>query len=281
MPPTKQKPRTSDNRNVHRGLHLVSPLIQGPDVRALQEQDNALFEHYKFPWLRTLVDGDYGSRSKRATREAAWLIGLEDDRLKAIAGGRVTQAVQHLIRNPEDRSKQDREREEARQPHRERRHREHTTGMTAAVDWMIAQVGTNENPPESNHGPFPIDACQAFFGISGVPWCGCCAGYAIKKIGGIDSDCWFPFAGSIRQDAIAGRNKLNDINPVHADVGCIATFFSGGDDHVGLVRGPFHDGLIPTVEGNTSSATRDSDGGIIEVKERTLAEVSCVAVVAG
>lgn len=278
--PTATKPRTSNRSEVHRDLHLVSPVLRGPDVHALQVQANALHAHYNFDWRRCFVDNEYGRRTKREVKDAAWLIGLNGERLEAIESGRITQTVQHLIRNPEDRSKEDREREAARRDEREARRKKHQ-GMRAAVDWMLAQVGTNEQPPESNHGPFPIDACQEFFGLSGVPWCGCCAGYAIKKIGGIDSGCWFPFAGSIRQDAIAGRNLLNDINPNHADVGCIATFFSGGDDHVALVRGPFRNGMIPTVEGNTSSLKQDSDGGIIEIKERSLAEVSCVALVAG
>jgi len=32
-----------------------------------------------------------------------------------------------------------------------------------------------------------------------------------------------------------------------------------------------------TVEGNTSSVTRNSDGGIVETKERSFGEVTCVA----
>jgi hypothetical protein len=150
--------------------------------------------------------------------------------------------------------------------------------MHAAVEWMISKVGVNENPPESNHGPYPIDACQEHFGLSGVPWCGCCAGYAIEVKGEIGhTGTWWPYAGSIREDAIAGRNGLTDINPAHADIGCVATFFNGGDEHVVLIRAHTQGGTLFTVEGNTSSATRSSDGGIIEKKERSISEVTCVA----
>lgn len=279
---TATNPRTSANKEVHRDLHLVSPLMQGPDVRELQEGLNGLFLHYNFPWRCVQYDGDYGRRTRRAALFAAWLIGLDDERLHAISTGRITEKVQHILRNPEDRSAEDRTREDSRKPKRQKLHKEHSEGMPAAVKFMLDHVGVNEEPPDSNHGPFPIDACQKFFGLSGVPWCGCCAGYAIKRIGGIDSGCWFPYAGSIREDALAGRNGLHDVRPQDADVGCIATFFSGGDDHVGLVRGKFHDGLIPTVEGNTSSDKgRESDGGIIETKERSVAELTIVARVSG
>lgn len=278
---TATKPRTSNRAEVHRNLHLVSPLLEGPDIRELQEHSNALVEHYEFPWRRVQADSQYGRRTKRELHFAAWLIGLNGERLHAIETGKISEAVQHLLRNPSDRSEQDHEREQARKAKRRHLREEHTQGMNAAVEFMLKHVGVNENPPNSNHGPFPIDACQAFFGLSGVPWCGCLAGYAIKKIGGIDSDCWFPYAGSIRQDAIAGRNGLHDINPADADIGCIVTFFSGGDDHVGLIRGKSRNGMVLTVEGNTSSAIHDADGGIIETKERSFDEVTCVARVGG
>jgi hypothetical protein len=280
---TATKPRTSSNKEVHRDLHLVSPLLQGPDVHELQEAINALANHYEFPWRSVHVDGDYGRRTARGARFAAWLIGLDDERLHAITTGRITEKVQHILRNPEDRSKEDRRREDQRQAKRVKLRKEHSEGMPAAVKFMLDHVGIHEEPADSNHGPFPIDDCQKFFGLSGVPWCGCLAGFSIKKVGGIDSLCWFPYAGSIREDAIAGRNGLHDVRWQDADVGCVATFFSGGDDHVGLIRGKsdVDRGILFTVEGNTSSAVRDSDGGIIEKKERSTAELTIVARVAG
>lgn len=269
-------PRTSQRKEVHRDLHLVSPLLRGPDVRELQEAINALLNHYKFN-RGIKEDGDYGRRTKREAYFVAKCIGLDKARLSAIGHGRITEEVQHLIRNPEDRSKQDRAREEAREPWMRKVRKEQGEGMDAAVKWALAQVGANEEPPNSNHGPYPIDECQSYFGLSGVPWCGCFAGYAIEVKGGINTGTWWPYAGSIRQDAIAGRNGLHDINPANADIGCVATFFSGGDDHVALIRGKSNNGRVLTVEGNTSSATRDADGGIVEAKERTFGEVTCVA----
>jgi CHAP domain len=272
------KPRQSTKPEVQRDLNLGSPCLEGPDVKALQDRLNHQCDHYKFHWRRTKEDGEYGPRTQRCAKFVAWLIGLNDDRIKAIGSnqGRITEEVQRLLRDPGKRSAEDREREDARKPKREKLHKAHEEGAKAAVEWAMKQVGKKEAPPGSNRGD-GIDEWEAFFGLGPVPWCGCFAGYAVKKIGKANTDTWFPFAGSIRQDAIAGNNNLHDVNPADAEPGDIVTFFSGGDDHIGLVRAKSKDGKVLTVEGNTSSATRDSDGGIVEAKERSFGEISCVA----
>lgn len=272
------KPRESSDKEVNRDLHLGSPLLIGPDVKALQERLNHQCEHYKFAWRRIQEDGEYGARTQRCAKFVAWLIGLDDTRVNAIGSddGRITEEVQRLLRDPEKHSPEDRQREEDRKAKREKLHKDHDEGAKAAVEWALKQVGKNEDPPESNRGP-GIDDWTGLFGLSAVPWCGCFAGYAVKKIGKADTDTWFPYAGSIRQDAQAGLNNLHDVNPADAEPGDIVTFFSGSDDHVALIRGKSKNGMVLTVEGNTSSATRDADGGIVETKERSFGEVSCVA----
>lgn len=275
---TATKNRIAKNSHVHRDFVLVSPVLKGPDVRELQEGINSLVRHYGFDWRTTKEDGEYGRRTARSAFFASWLIGLDSDRLLAIRNkGRIAQPVQVLLRNPEKRSFQDREREDDRKPKRVKLRKAHDEGIPAATAFLRKYIGVNESPSSSNRGPFPINECQAYFGIGPVPWCGCLAGYAVKEIGGANTDTWFPFSGSIRQDAIAGRNNLHDVHPSEAREGDIATFFSGGDDHVGYVREASRSGMIFTIDGNTSSAVRSSDGGIIEAKTRSFAEVSCVA----
>lgn len=277
MAPTAAKPRTSSNAAVHRDLNLVSPVLKGPDVKALQDGLNRLVDHYQFEWHTIVEDGEYGRRSARQAGFVADLIGLEEGIVHNAKRGHLSERTQHLLRNPQDRTKADRAREERRHARFVKLRRDHKEGMPAAVKWMLDNVGVNEQPPESNRGPFPIDACEHYFGLGPVPWCGCVAGFAIEKVGGIDTGTWWPFAGDIRIDAEAGRNGLRDINPRQADIGVIFTFFRGGDDHVGLCRAKTKGDTIFSVEGNTSSATRDSDGGIIETKERSISEVSCAA----
>lgn len=272
-------PRKSTNKFVHRNLFLVTPQMEGPDVRELQESINALINHYKMDWRGVQEDGDYGIRTRREAAFVAKLIGLDKSRIHAIGkAGRITEEVQALIRNPEKRSRQDRQREEARAEWRRKLREEHESGgMRRATDWMVKHKGVNEEPPGSNGGPFPIDEVQSYFGLSHLPWCGSLVGYAIEVVGGIDTGTWWPHARSIREDAVAGRNGLIDINPNNADIDCVGTLFDGGDDHVIKVRGKVSNGLVSTVEGNTSSSFQDADGGIIETKQRPVEEFTCMA----
>lgn len=275
---TATKPRTSHRSEVHRDLNLVTPLLQGPDVRVLQSALNGLTDHYEFDWHKIMVDAEYGKRSAREAAFCMELIGLEGELCKrARQTGHLSERTQHLLRNPEDRSAADRRREEERRPRFKKLRRDHKEGLEAAIQFMLKHKGVNEQPAESNRGPFPIDECQQYFGLAGVPWCGCLVGYSIEKIGEVGkTGTWWPHAAFIRGDAEAGRNGLTDINPLHIVRGCPVTFFNGGNDHVTLALGSVaSDGTFHTVEGNTSSAFRDSDGGIIEEKVRSIHEVTC------
>jgi hypothetical protein len=278
---TRNKPRTSTDKHVHRNLNLVTPLLQGKDVEQLQIALNALCDHYEFDWMHIKVDGEYGRRSARRAAFCMELIGVIQEQCdKARHTGHVSELNQRMLRNPEKRGADERRREENRKPKFRKLRHQHNEGLNAAVAAMLKHKGVNEQPAESNHGPYPIDKCQDWFGLSGVPWCGCCVGYFIESPAGADlgkTGTWWPHAAFIKGDALAGRNGLEDINPANVRLGDIITFFNGGDDHVTFARGNSHDGVIPTVEGNTSSATQDSDGGIIETKERSFSEVTCAA----
>lgn len=281
----RAKARYDDNKHVHRSLALTSPMLRGKDIEKLQEATDRILDHYGFDWRLIQEDGEYGKRTRNAIKLAAWRIGLEDKLVDPIRkdGGHINEKVQELIRNPEKRTDAQRKLEKQRKAKAQKLIKKHHDGVQAVYDFLKKNVGKNEEPPESNHGPFPIDECQKFFGLSGQPWCGCLVGYAIRKVAGVTSvkGVWFPYAGSIRTDAEGSRNGLHDANVRNAKRGMVVTFFSGGDDHVGWIREDVKPGdtTIKTFEGNTSSATRDSDGGIIEEKERSFSEVSCVAVV--
>ncbi len=287
MPNTKTRAhaREHKDKHVHRGLVLTSPMMRGKDVEQFQRSLNAVLDHYEFDWRLIQVDGEYGVRTQRAAKLAAWRIGLPDDLVDPIRrrSGRISEKAQQLIRDPKKRTDADRDREKARKAKAKKLIKQHQDGVQEVFDFLKKHVGVNEQPAESNHGPFPIDECQSFYGLSGVPWCGCLIGYGIEKIAGVESvdDVWFPHARFIRVDAEAGRNGLHDINVRNAKKGMIVTFFSGGDDHVAWIRADVKSGdtSIKTFEGNTSSAKRDADGGIIEEKERSFSEVTCVAVV--
>lgn len=277
---TKDRPRVSHKSEVHRVLHITSPLLKGPDVKALQQQLNYQAKHYGFTWRQIQEDGQYGIRTWRQAKLVAWLMGLEDDSIPK--RGTLNKHVQTVLRNPEKRSDADRRREDERKPKRVKIKKQREQGAQAVTRFLMKHKGVNESPANSNHGPFPIDECQQFFGLAGVPWCGCLAGYAIIEVADNKTvdDIWWPYAGSIRVAAQSGSNGMHDINPANAFEGCVATFFNGGDDHVAWVYGvDVRRRVLLTLEGNTSSATRDADGGIIEAKERSFDEVSCVAAI--
>lgn len=269
--------RMSSQAEVHRDLNLVTPMLAGPDVKALQERLNHSCEHYLFPWRRSMEDGEYGRRTQRSAKFVAWLIGLDEKRIDAIGSmsGHIGEELQRVLRDPSKRSDEDHKREDSRKAKREKLHKAHEEGPQAAVEWALKQVGMTEEG-ESNEGP-KINEWQKFFGMRGEPWCGIFVGYAVKQIGKADCDTHFPAVERIRMDAEAGLNNMHDINPADAEPGDIATYFAGGgDDHVGLIRGKSKGGMIFTVEGNTSSAS-DADGGVVEIKERPIGNVRCMA----
>jgi hypothetical protein len=260
-------------------------MLRGKDIEALQKAVNKVLDHYEFDWRLIQTDGEYGVRTQRALRLAAWRLGLEDKLVDPIRSrsGRANELVQKLVRDPSKRTAGQRKLETRRKTKAKKLIKKHHDGVQEVFDFLKGHVGVNEDPPSSNHGPSPIDECQKFYGLSGVPWCGCLTGYAIEKIAGVKSvsDVWFPHARFIRVDAESGNNGLHDINVRNAKKGMVITFFAGGDDHVGWIREDVKasSGVVKTFEGNTSSAKRDSDGGIIEEKERSFSEVTCVAVV--
>jgi hypothetical protein len=268
----------SSNAEVHRDLNLVTPMLMGPDVKALQERLNHHCEHYKFPWRRTMEDGEYGHRTQRTAKFVAWLIGLDDKRIEGIGSmsGHIGEELQRVLRDPDKRSEEDRKREDSRKAKREKLHKEHEEGPKAAVEWALKQVGTTEEG-ETNEGP-KINEWEALFGLKGKPWCGIFVGYAVKHAGGANCDTEFPGVRNIRMDAEAGNNNMHDINPAHAEPGDIATFYMGDqDEHVGLIRSKTSNGTIFTVEGNTSSKVHDSEGGTVEIKEHPVSDVDCMA----
>ena len=272
------RPRKSSSTEVHRELRLASPELMGADVKALQERLNHYCEHYKFPWRRVMEDGEYGTHTRHCAEFVAWLIGLSDGRIKAIGSdsGRISEPVQRLLRDASKRAAEDQQREKGRKAKREKLHKARGKGAKAAVDWALKQVGMTESPPNTNRGP-KVDVWEEFLGGPlGGPWCGYFAGYAVQKIGKAQSNCGFQYAPNITNDARAGNNNLHEVSAADAEPGDIVTFFNS--EHIGLVREKSKNGMILTVDGNTSSETgKEADGGIVEKKERSFGDVTCVA----
>ncbi len=147
-----------------------------------------------------------------------------------------------------------------------------------AVAWALAQQGTSEKPDGSNWG-VPVQNWIKFTGYgSPVPWCGCFVAAAVVGKGGADIDqrIRLGYNGYIVEDAEANRNGLREVGIGSARAGDIVTF---DFPHIALVRGPVRNGLLPTIEGNTSPTDSGSqaNGGTVAAKQRPVSSVRVIA----
>jgi len=270
---------TTHGSAVHRGLHLVSPLVRGADVRALQERLNAELAHRQLSWRQVAVDGQFGPRTLHACAFLGWVLGFSSRRLREITGSepRLGERAQRVLRDPRRRAPVERARERARRPKVRALRRSHVDGPAAAVDYIreMAAKGVHEIG-DTNTGEL-VDRWQSYFGLHAQPWCGCFAGYAAKAVGDSPATTWFPYGPSIIADARAGRNGVREVSFEDAKPGDILVLWSG--DHIATAMARPSATTIATGEGNTSPNDRDSqaDGGCVALKTRSRSDVSCVA----
>lgn len=147
-------------------------------------------------------------------------------------------------------------------------------------------VGTIEHPAGSNRGPHISDWQKQFMGFDGQPWCGAFAGSMLKAVG-VPVTKRIVFTPYILADAKAGTNGFVKLVPFElARKGDLALFdFAPGGDpvvHVGIVAEDFDvhgNGLLKTIEGNTSSGStgsQDNGGGVFS-RERPRSVVVGIA----
>lgn len=140
------------------------------------------------------------------------------------------------------------------------------------IEIATAEIGTKENPPNSNHTKY-----GEWFGLDEVAWCGIfvswCyhhAGFPLGKIGFSKG-----FAGC--QTAVAHFRKTGEITTT-PQPGDIVFFDWNGDkrfDHTGIFVKQINSKYFETIEGNTSF-TNQSNGG--EVMKRQRAYHNCIFV---
>lgn len=266
------------NRAVHRRLRLISPHMRGPDVRALQGRINAELGHRDLGWRKIATDGELGRQTIGAAFFTAFVIGLSRSRLKAVRAGRVTEEVQHLLRNPEDRSRRDRLRERLRRGRVAKLRHAHN-GPARVLEWMRSKVGTTESPPGSNWGP-EIGEWIRFTGYSGpVYWCGCFACFAVVAIGKakVPVPSRMGYGPYIVDDARNGANGFHAVPVEDAQAGDVFVYWGG--EHIGVCAGPTRSGVVHAVEGNTSSdaGSSQSNGGGVFEKRRSVSDVTVCA----
>ena len=137
--------------------------------------------------------------------------------------------------------------------------------MSAVVDIARKQIGTVEDPPDSNRTKY-----GEWFGLNGVPWCGIfvswcyySAGVDLPRIGFSKPG----FAGC--QTAVAYWRKAGKVVSI-PKAGDIVFFDWNGDgryDHTGIFVRHLIDTHFESIEGNTS-INNNSNGGTVMLRRR-------------
>ena len=267
----------SGDAAVHRDLMLTTPFTEGPDVRVLQRAINARARELPYTDSRLRRDGQFGPHTLRASGRVAFALGIADEAIAAIKAGRLEQLTQRLIRNPSRLSADDRRRAADREPALKRRYEAQRAGGRAAVRWARSKIGVHEKPPTSNWG-HPVQDWIKFSGFNfAVKWCGCFVAFAVVKKGGADvpDRKRLTLDTAINADIDAGRNGFaRAVSVDDARRGDIATF---DFRHIALVAGPTRNGMIHTIDGNTSASDgSNNNGGEVAEHRRPVSMVTRV-----
>ena len=127
----------------------------------------------------------------------------------------------------------------------------------------VSQVGTKENPPNSNKVKYNNN--------NGQFWCGYFVDWVAKQIGVKIPSCVYTPAGVA---GFQGKGLWVNAATAKPKPGFIPFFdFPGGEktDHVGIVISDNGDGTVTTVEGNTTADGKkgsQSNGGEVAIKVR-------------
>jgi hypothetical protein len=275
------KAKRPSQKLVHRNLHVVSPLMKGPDIRALQLAINKELSHRKLAWRGVKVDGRLGNRTLRACAFLAWVLGLSGRRYKAISPSlsykpHLSEALQRILRDSSKRSALDRSREKLRKGKVEKIRKAHSEGPAAAIAFIrkLAAEGVHE-VGETNTGPW-VDKFEALFGLHAVAWCGMLAGWVAIKIGHcVAKDLSFWNGYALITEAAQGKDGCYEVGFDQIEGGEILVYWGG--EHVGTALVPSEGDDVEAGEGNTSPTDGNSqaDGGAIAVKTRSRSDVSC------
>jgi hypothetical protein len=262
---------------VHRDLMLTTPFTEGPDIRALQRAINARARELPYTDAKLTLDGQLGPYTVAASGRVAFALGLVEDACKVIRAGTIPQLSQQLIRTPAQLSPDDKMRAQEREPDLKRRYVARHTGARAAVRWARSQIGKHEHPFESNWGR-PVQDWITYTGFDfPVEWCGCFVAVAVVKKGGalVPERKRLALDTAINADAANGHNGFERaVSPSDAQKGDVVTF---DFHHIGLVAGPTKNGMVHSIDGNTTAADgTNPHGGQVTEHFRPVSDVAIV-----
>jgi len=237
-------------RDKVRDLSVTSPLLEGPDVLALQRR---LVELGYRPGP---LDGLYGPITESAVKAFQAAAGLVVD---GIVGPRTRAALAAAAPpapDPPD------------------------TGDSIVGRKALAEarrfVGTVESPPGSNRTPF-----GAWFGADGAPWCAIFVSYCFAVGAGYTIAAGFSGPGctsrgcsyvpTTRAWLKAAGMWLGRVEPRPGDI-AVYNWDGGEPAHIGIVESGDGRGAFTAIEGNTAVGD-DSNGGAVMRRARRLSEV--------
>ncbi len=125
------------------------------------------------------------------------------------------------------------------------------------IEHAVKDVGVVEKPLGSNSGP-RIDDALRFCGLGpGSPWCAAMVSLWLHEMK--YAGPWPALKAFVPSWEEMAKAKGLVVAKTSARRGDIVTFQFDSDpqgDHIGLVRGPWQGGTLPTIEGNTGDGVK-------------------------
>jgi peptidoglycan hydrolase-like protein with peptidoglycan-binding domain len=234
---------------LRRTLHVVSPLLRGQDVLALQESLQAL------GYAPGPLDGFYGVATSAALRAFQADYCLDAD---GVCG---PQTIAVLSR--------------ARPSGGPRAGRYGGASGRRALAEAISHIGLVERPV--NLTPF-----GEWFGVDGVPWCNIFVSYCFRVGAQVTLCAGVEGAGVYSKGCAyvpttaawlrATGQWIGRATPLPGDIAIFDWDGAGAPEHIGIVEKALGGGKFQSIEGNTSLAS-DSNGGAVMRRVRLLSQV--------
>lgn len=147
------------------------------------------------------------------------------------------------------------------------------TVRQAALDLAIGELGTTENPPESNNNKY-----GSWYGVNYEPWCAIFCTWAFEHAG--DSPSFvkgsrYAYCPYVVADARANRYGLSTTDdPIPGD---LVVYDWAGDtiyDHIGIFEKDLGGGNFQAIEGNTSTSNNSNGGQVMRRTDRSASDIA-------